>query len=88
MVPALLTVLFAPRLMPVLVPVTLVLDCNVIVLPSVAKMPVAPFAEEPVTCEPDCKVMALPLATEMPLAPVKIGGPSGPLKLPVTEAPD
>jgi hypothetical protein len=33
-------------------------------------------------------VMALPFATEMPLAPVKIDGPSGPGKLPVTDAPD
>jgi hypothetical protein len=88
MVPALLTVLFAPKLMPKLVLVTVALDCKVIVLPSVAKMPLAPFAEEPVTCALDCKVMALPFATEMPLAPVKIGGPSGPGKLPVTDAPD
>ena len=88
MVPALLTVLFAPKLMPKLVPVTVALDCKVIVLPSVAKMPLAPFAEEPVTCALDCKVMALPFATEMPLAPVKIDGPSGPGKLPVTDAPD
>jgi hypothetical protein len=72
--------------MPVLVPVTVVLDCKVIVLPSVAKMPLAPFADMPVTCALDCKVMVLPFATEMPLAPVK-GGPSGPGKLPVTDAP-